>query len=165
MRRTVRFVAAVLLLMAMLTIPAAASKPEPVTGTFTSDILWDLAWDVGNRCFAIGESKATFGEGFVGTGLSSFWSVGHGPCPEFPGPFQLDETIRTQGTFTGTVLGSEIGTFAYRCQNVWRADDPETLMMDCNIRSGTGGLSGLHGHFSLFFLPGRFDGEVHFDGK
>jgi hypothetical protein len=167
MRRYVRFVAAVLLLMAMLAVPAAASKPEPVEGTIASSVLWDDTWTVGNRCFAVGESAVTLGGDFVGSGVHYFWSVGHGPCSAEPAAFQMVETFRQEGTFDGTVLGKP-GTFVYRCQNVWRPDQPDTLKLDCNIRSGTGELGGLRGHFDVhitFPPPFAYVGEVHFDGK
>jgi hypothetical protein len=167
MKRYITFVVTVLLLVVVLAIPAAASKPVAVAGDIVSEILWDETWDVGNRCFATGEGRITLDGDFVGTGVHEFWSVGHGPCAPEPGPFQLVETFREQGTFVGTVLGKP-GTFVYRCQNVWRPEDPDTLKLDCTIRSGTGELSSLHGHFEVritFPPPFTFVGEVHFDGK
>jgi len=164
MRRHVALAITVLLLVVVLAIPAAASKPVAVAGSLFSGIpVEDVVRQVGNRCFVSGTSSMEFGGDIVGTGEHTFFSVGHGLCPEEPGPFLLDETIHEEGTFTGSVLGSEPGTFVYRCQNVWRSDDPETWMLDCNIRGGTGGLSGLHGHLTLYGPKQEYEGSVHFD--
>jgi hypothetical protein len=164
MRRYVTLVIVVLSLILVLTIPAGASKPEAVTGSLLSGIPHeDVVRHVGNRCLVSGTSSMEFDGQIDGTGEHTFFSVGHGLCPEELGPFLLDETIHEEGTFTGTVLGSDEGTFVYRCQNVWRTDDPETWMLDCNIRGGTGGLSGLHGHLTLYGPKLVYEGSVHFD--
>jgi hypothetical protein len=167
MRKNVTLAFVVVWLTLILTIPAAASKPVAVAGFLDVELLWDKTWDVGNRCFAVGESRATFfpGGDFDGTGLNYFTSVCHGPCPPDPGPMQMVETFRQEGTFDGTVLGKS-GTFDYRCQKVWRPDDPDTLMVKCAITSGTDELSGLHGHFELYYTewPFPYSGQVHFDG-
>jgi hypothetical protein len=166
MRRYVTFSVTVLLLVAVLATPAAASKPVPVEGSIATVLLWDDTWTTGNRCFAVGEAQVTFGGDFDGTGVHYFWSLGHGPCTENPAPLQMVETFRQEGTFDGTVLGKS-GTFSYRCQNVWRPEDPDTLKLDCNIRGGTGELSGLHGHFEVRYTMWSdfYLGEVHLDGK
>jgi hypothetical protein len=168
MRKRITIAVVVVLLSLVLTIPAAASKPVDVAGSLVSEILWDEAWDVGNRCFAVGEAEVTFFDGdFVGTGQHYFWSVGHEPCHAVPGPFQMVETFRQEGTFyDGTVLDKS-GTFDYRCQNVWRPDDPDTLMLRCTITSGTGELSGLHGQYEVHLTewPFSYSGQVHFDGE
>jgi hypothetical protein len=164
MRRYVTLVVFVLSLILVLTIPAAASKPVAVAGSLSSGIpVEDVVRQVGNCCLVSGTSSMGFGGDIVGTGEHTFFSVGHGLCPEVPGPFLLDETIQMEGTFTGTVLDSELGTFVYRCQNVWRSDDPETWMLDCNIWGGTGGLSGLHGQLKWYLPQQAYEGSVHFD--
>jgi hypothetical protein len=164
--RVVTLGVVVLSLILVLAIPAGASKPVDVEGSIIPVLQWDEAWEVGSRCFAVGETEATFGGDFAGTGLHYFWSVGHGHCTENPGPLQMVETFRQEGVFDGAVLARS-GTFVYRCQNVWRPDQMETIKLDCTIRGGTGELSGLHGHFEVHFAvpPPYFVGEVHFDGE
>jgi hypothetical protein len=134
----------------------------------------------GKACFIEGTFLYEWTGDISGTSVEHVEIVSHGPCfredgtPYPKGTFK--ENLKFTGTFEGTVNGSEWGRFEYD-QPFKFVPLPGGTPEEPNykgwgkaaIRSGTGGLAGLHG--VLTFAGGRVDGveeatyqgDVHFD--
>ena len=172
MRKKVLILAAAVLLALVLAVPASASKPTTVSGTFTLvPPVKDQLVPEGNRCFVNVWYNATLGGDITASCAIHEWQVAHGPCAgSFPGSY--NETLHLEADCAATVEGKS-GTFHLRGNGEIVPVDPPTPWVmtwreNCVILEGTGDLAGLRGSLTLEGLPAQpetYAGEIHFDGE
>jgi hypothetical protein len=95
--------------------------------------------------------------------------VSFGPCgPNGPIKYAYHETVKIQGTFTGSVFGIP-GSFDFtETGKVWPVDPGEVLWSSrIVILSSAGDLANLHGLVDVTLVKGQppatYSGQVHFD--
>jgi hypothetical protein len=184
MKRALHTLAIVVTLVLVLAIPTFATPPSPVEGGI--EPIGRIGPPTvtpageGNACLI----EMTYGHRWTGdisgTAVMHLEIVSHGPCfaedgrPYPKGTFK--ETLKFRGTFEGTVNGSEWGTF--KLVENWKftplpGGPPEEPNYEgrgqITIKSGTGGLAGIHGVLTFAgsridgVEGGSYEGEVHFD--
>ncbi len=162
---------AIMLLAAVLAVPASATGPTEVSGTYVMNAppanrIWRPA---GNNCIVEVDLTYTWHGDMEGSTAGHYRIVLHGPCgPEGPEPYRYHETLHGKGTFTGMVNG-RAGSFDFNYVGKnWPADPGElALTSRFFILSGTGELANLHGRLDGWWIKAEpfssYSGQVHFD--
>jgi len=179
-KRTLILTGTVLLLTLVLAIPASASKSWKIKGeVIAADLLPPippLEVQRGNTCHVTANVRDTWAGDMVGVSMKEERIMAKGPC--MGGPY-WEEVNRIEHYFTGTILGSQVGTIRISCSaktNVAPYLDPNAVWETfCVLHSGTGGLANVHGHFREVYPASwvspdpsnrpTYEGEVHFDPK
>jgi hypothetical protein len=145
---------AVLAAVVLTTVPATASPPSPLTGTFAvvSITTTDTRTANGNT-FMTATRSANISGTFTGTTTDTLVIVMHS---------NGTTSVRGTGTCICAVEGRS-GTFEYRFQG--RGIFPTSGSGQFVVRHGAGGLEGLHarGTFSGDFFVANLEGQYHFD--
>jgi hypothetical protein len=162
MKKRLLILAAAVLLALVLAVPASASKPMEVKGTYTEGRPITDEVLMGNSCHVTSTFNPPmfFHGGIEAECDTSFESVTQGGfCPGRPGV--LPESYHLWGSCKGWVLDKE-GTFDLQCHRQFQPGEPETLNR-CVI-AGTGrDLVNLKGHVTFInWGVGEYTGEVHF---
>jgi hypothetical protein len=152
--RKLLFLFVVVAAAALTAVPASATPPSPVTGTFavTSAITTSVRTADGNTFITVQRTALISGT-FTGTATDTVLLVMHS---------NGTTSARGEGTCVCTV-GALAGTFDYHFQG--SGTFPTSLSGQFVVGHGTGGLEGLHaqGSFSGTFFVASLDGQYHFD--
>jgi hypothetical protein len=166
MKKRICVLLGILLLTLVLAVPASASKPTEVSGAMQfvpppQNRVWRPA---GNNCFVEIDATHTWTGDLVGTSVTHWRIVSHGPCEENgPVPYKYHETINVKGTFTGMVAGKS-GAFGFTgtAENWPTGTGDPNITIRLVILSGASDLANLHGVLDVD-ASDNYLGKIHFD--
>ena len=154
MKKLLRLLLLVCIVLPMVSLPAYASIPTEVSGTFTYTYECDAQEVLGVNLFVHCTDTEEWTGDLVGTATTEYWVIFHGSGVA---------TFSSKGQFVGSVLGSDVGIAEYQVTGILKARATEwqgTWWMG----QGSGGLECVHGEGTWDGAgPFTYDGLVHFD--
>jgi hypothetical protein len=139
----------------LVAVPAGATPPSPVTGTFAVVTFTPTSTRTADgNTFITGTRTAVLAGTFTGTTTDTVTLVMHS---------NGRTSLRGEGTCAACTVDGRTGTFDYRFEG--SGTFPTTASGHYVVRHGTGGLEGLHaqGPFSGSFFVANLGGRYHFD--